>query len=427
MLRIDYECPQCGAPVVLDEADRLLTCGFCKTRLYMQPREYFRYCIMPSDPFLDIVLYVPYWRFRGMHFICKTGGISAKVIDKTFPAIKNIGFPSSLGIRPQSLKIRFARNKENSRFLQPGVNFDMTLAETRKLVTYEIFRIPGTRLIDLGGDFAEVPEVRLEIKEERIYYETFVADMLSVIYAPFYPRDGGIFDAITNQAMPGVTWEEIPDTVSGNLQIDFLPTICPNCGRDTVSGKDGCIMFCGNCASAWEIRGLEASRVTFAMAESKKMRNGPAVYLPFWRIKANIKGAALQSYADLVRFANIPRAIKPEWERHPFHLWIPAIKANPSVFLRSARQFTIVDPIVSADAFPHIFPLPVNLPLCDAIDSAKILIAELAAKKKEIFPRLADIELQVEDTLLVLVPFAETIHEYIQPDINYAIMKNALA
>ncbi|MEN6615629.1 MAG: hypothetical protein ABFD12_03665 [Syntrophorhabdus sp.] len=428
-MHIEHQCPQCGAPVVLDETDRLLTCGFCRTKLYMQTPDYFRYCMNPRDPFLDTVLYVPYWRFRGMHFVCRTEGISETVVDKTNPAIAVPGFPQSLGIRPQTLTVRFARNGENTRFLRPAIPFDKTAAEIKKLVAYEVIRIAETRLVDLGGDnYAEVPGVRFEIKEDRLYHQSFVADAVSLIYAPYYMRDGKIFDGMTDQVLPGVNCENIGtlETMSGDWPVSFLPTICPICGSDTTGEKDSCVMLCLNCNRAWDIHGIEPCPVRFAVAESKIATGAPAVYLPFWCIRPNITGITLRSYADLMRFSNISWAIRPQWETRPFQLWIPATKAPPSVFLRSARQFTITDLSASGEDLPHDRILPVNLPLSDAIDSAKVVIANLAFKKKEIFPRLPEIEFHDEDTLLVLIPFTENAQEYIQPDINYAIMKNAL-
>lgn len=430
-MQIEHQCPQCGAPVVLDETDRLLACGFCKTKLSMQTRDYFRYCIAPRDPFLENVLYVPYWRFRGMHFVCRTEGVSQTVVDKTSPAITLAGFPQSLGIRPQTLKVHFAHDGENTRFLSPAIAFDKTSAEIKKLVTYEVIRVASTRIVNLGGgNYEEIPDVQFEVKEDRVYHQSFVADAMSLIYAPYYIRDNRIFDAITDQVLPGAASETIAslETVSGNWPVTFQPTICPICGSDTIGEKDSCVMLCTNCNRAWEIHGSKPSQVRFAMVQSKIATGAPAVYVPFWCVRANVTGITLQSHADLMRFSNAACIIRPQAEADPFRLWIPATKTAPPVFLRSARQFTITNFAVSGQdiALPRDRILSVNLPLDDALDSARIIIASLALKKKVVFPLLSDLKLQPEEPLLVFVPFAETTHEYVELDINYAIMKNAL-
>jgi len=202
-MQIEHQCPQCGGPVILEETDRLLTCSFCKTRLFIQPQDYFRYCLSPSDPFLEDIIYVPYWRFRGMHFLCKTSGIKDGIIDKTFLAIRKKGLSATLGIRPQALKTRFLKPAEKMIFIKPGILFDRSSAETKKAITYELVRIPETRFVRGGrnGEYIEVSDTRLEVKEERVYIEAFVADTVSIVYAPFFTRNGKLFDAITNETI----------------------------------------------------------------------------------------------------------------------------------------------------------------------------------------------------------------------------------
>jgi hypothetical protein len=42
---IEYQCPQCGAPAILTETDRLFTCQFCRVKSYLLPGDYFRYVL----------------------------------------------------------------------------------------------------------------------------------------------------------------------------------------------------------------------------------------------------------------------------------------------------------------------------------------------------------------------------------------------
>jgi len=428
-MQIEHQCPQCGAPVVLEETDRLLTCAFCKTRLFIQARDYLRYCLSPSDPFLEDIIYVPYWRFRGIHFLCKTSGIEEGIIDKTFLAADIKGLPPTLGIRPLSLKMKFVRRAEKIRFLKPKTSFDRSSAETKKTVTYELVRTTETLFVRRGkdGDYIAVPNERLTMKEEHIYHEAFVADTVSLVYAPVYLRNERLCDAITNEFLPAHLTDSPTDfeTFSGDWQVDFLPTICPNCGWDTLAERDSCVIFCRNCNSAWEARGNGLNRVAFAVTPSQKVPQTPT-YLPFWRIRADIEGITLNSYADLIRFGNLPKAPKPEWETEPLYLWVPAFKTTPSVLLRVAKQFTIANLHHTLEEIPQGPLFPVNLPLQEAVETTSIVIADTALRKKEVFPLLPDIKLNVREALLVLIPFTATQHEYIQPDINCGFMKNAL-
>ncbi|HAR49918.1 MAG TPA: hypothetical protein DCR81_07460, partial [Smithella sp.] len=47
--QIEQQCPQCGAPIILDEADRILSCKFCRTRVYLAAEDIFRFYIPPAE------------------------------------------------------------------------------------------------------------------------------------------------------------------------------------------------------------------------------------------------------------------------------------------------------------------------------------------------------------------------------------------
>ena len=47
---VELQCPQCGAPVTLEEADRILACAFCRVRLLLIHPGYPQYYL---DPYQD--------------------------------------------------------------------------------------------------------------------------------------------------------------------------------------------------------------------------------------------------------------------------------------------------------------------------------------------------------------------------------------
>ncbi|MDD3845416.1 MAG: hypothetical protein PHC90_03550 [Syntrophorhabdaceae bacterium] len=432
-MQIEHLCPQCGAPVVLEETDRLLTCNFCKTRLCMQPRDYFRYCFSPSDPFLEEVIYVPYWRFRGVHYTCKTSGIANGIIDKTFLAIESKHFAQTLGLRPQTLKLHLARPAANTRFIPPSIPFDKSSVKTQHDVVYETVTLHETRFVRRGtqGDYAEIPVTRKELKEERIYHEAFIADSMSLIYAPMFVRNHRFWDGILNEPLHGSPplYESFPyEVFSGGWAVDFLPTLCPQCGWNTLAERDSCVLLCNTCNSAWGTDGQALRRVGFATALSKKATRGSArQYLPFWRLRVDIEGLELDCYADLVRLGNLPRVIQPGWEEPPFFFWAPAFRMSPAVYRRMSKQFTIANFSGGfEDRLPDAPIHPVNLTVQDALDSLITIIADLGINKRKVLPLLPDIKITLREALLVFFPVTETDHEYIQPDIKCGFMKNAL-
>lgn len=184
---IDHQCPQCGAQVTLDETDRLLKCSFCKTRLFLEPSGYFRYLFPHAVKSAgEEITQVPYWRFKGMHFACRSGGVKTGLIDKNSLAVGNQHLPPSLGIRPQAMNLKFAQVTSGSRFLIPSIQFDRSSVENLDPSSYEMVTLHETRIISLGqDDFTEIPVTRTEVKEDKLYYECFVAENVSLIYTPF--------------------------------------------------------------------------------------------------------------------------------------------------------------------------------------------------------------------------------------------------
>ncbi len=432
-MQIEHQCPRCGAPVVLEETDTLFTCSFCKTRLYMKPRDCFRYCFSPADPLLEQVIYVPYWRFRGVHYTCRTSGIANGIVDKTFLAVESKHFPQSLGLRPQALKLHFVQPADNFRFIPPGIPFEKSFVEAKHNVTYETVTVHETRFVRRGteGDYAEIPITRRELREERLYHEAFIADTMSLIYTPMFVRNGRFHDAILNEPLydgPPLH-ESFPyEVFSGSWAVDFMPTLCPECGWDTLAERDSRILLCNTCNSAWGNDRQGLKRISFATAVSTKTAQGSVrQYLPFWRIRVEIEGLKLDCYADLVRLGNLPRVIQPGWEEPPFFFWTPAFKMTPAVYRRMSKQFTIANFSGEFDdRLPDAPIQAINLTAEDAVDSLITIIADLGINKKKVLPLLPDIKITPREALLVFFPVTETDHEYIQPDIKCGLMKNAL-
>jgi hypothetical protein len=429
-MQIDHQCPQCGGAVILEETDRLLQCAFCKTRLSIQPKDYFRYLFPFPDTISEEIIFVPYWRFRGMHFACRTAGIKTTVIDKTFLAINSKTLPATLGIRPQSMNLKFAQKTMQARFIEPRLAFDKSSAETKDRLSFEIVTTHDTRFISIGDNdnMIEVPETKTELKEDRLYHESFVADKASLIYAPLFIRDNTIYDAIlTKPISHKVDIEEIPgDTSSSDWIIQFLPTLCPNCGWDLIAERDSCVLLCSHCNRAWEVSQGTFQPVKYAIAFSDNPEQKTS-YLPFWRIKVIIHGINLQSYGDLLRLANLPDSARGEWKASDLCFWIPAFKIAPPVFLRTARQLTTANPQKELqEEFRDISWYPVNVTLSEAVESLKVVLTDIARNKKDLMPRLEEITMTPVESLLVFHPFIDSNYELAESEIRCGIMKNAL-
>ena len=152
------------------------------------------------------------------------------------------------------------------------------------------------------------------------------------------------------------------------------------------------------------------------------------IYLPFWRVKGDISGIKLESYADLIAVANLPRVVQSGWKDIPFRFWIPAFKVRPKIFLHLATQTTLSQPrekLISE--LPNARIYPTTSPIEEAVESLKITLANFIKPQRILVERLRDIQVDAKSVSLVFMPFNEGHHEFIQPDYQLTINKNVLA
>ena len=167
--------------------------------------------------------------------------------------------------------------------------------------------------------------------------------------------------------------------------------------------------------------GLE-EKPFFVMRGSKQTMN-----LPFWRIKADVSGLDLRSFADLARLANLPIVVREEMESTNLLFWVPGFRVRAPLFLRLARLLTLQQPgeiIESEESLVN--PQPVSLPMSDAHHSLKVIIASLVAMKKRIWPSLETVSTRAVHTDLVYIPFQEQNDELFNPSLKISVAKNSL-
>lgn len=401
-LLIEYQCPQCGAPATLQETDRLFDCEYCHVKSYLVEKDFFRYILPNAAPENKNLVYVPYWRFKGMLFYCLSQGIQHRFIDVSHQAVQSRYFPFSLGFRSQTLKLQFVSQETNGRFLKPTLSFQKVM---------EIFDKRFTQALP-----------------KPIFHQSHIGETISLIYSPYY-IDNKIYDAVSNRAVSSV----LPDDFSIDLfpggppdwRIRFLPVLCPNCGWDLHDQPDALILHCENCNSVWQPVENSFKKLKFAHIPGE---GDNLIYLPFWRIKAEISGINLISYADLVKVANLPKAIQEDWHDIKFRFWALAFKVRPRSFLRIARHMTLSQPREKMDpTLPDARIHPVTLPISEALETLKTNLADFIKPKKLVQAKLRDITIRPKSYALVYIPFDDKIHELIQPVYKVTINKNQLA
>jgi predicted RNA-binding Zn-ribbon protein involved in translation (DUF1610 family)/DNA-directed RNA polymerase subunit RPC12/RpoP len=393
--KIEHRCPQCAAPVLMDEADRLLTCPFCRTRLYLETTDYFRYRVPAPERAGRDMLYLPYWRLKGASFSIGENDIQPRFIDTSILATSAAGLPHSLGVRPQVMTLKFASPEMTGRF------FDINLSSK-----------------------AVIPVLAASCRPT--FHRAFIGETISMVYAPTYLENGRLFDALLESPLCTRLEAPLPEhpAKSLNWQVQFVATLCPRCGWDLQGERDALVLICRNCDTAWRCSGDRFVETPFAVFTAA---TSDALYLPFWRIKPRIEGVALKSYADLIRLANLPKIQNPAFASVPVYFWSPAFKVNPALFMRWRRQMTVFQPDGATRAtFDGVNVHRVTMPAGEAEESMILTLAALVTDKRRIYPLLKDMRIAAEETLLVYHPFRVGARELIHETMQIALDRKAL-
>jgi predicted RNA-binding Zn-ribbon protein involved in translation (DUF1610 family) len=406
---IQHQCPQCGAPITLAETERLVNCGFCRVRSYLLPQLFFRYMLPHRASDDKSLVYVPYWRYKGMLFFATDRGMQHRFLDASRLAVNLTCVPPSLGVRSQAMTLQFVTPKTPGRFIRPRTPFTA-----------------ATGLFD---------SISVPARNGTVFHQTDIGEAISLIYAPFY-RDGGLHDAVLNQRLCDEEKAGALAALPGGppaWKIRFLPTLCPGCGWDMEGQRDSLAMICRNCDSVWRAgpQGLKRTRYACPLDAA----GGDVLYLPFWRFAAGVSGLTLETFADLVRIANLPRVVQPQWETQPFRFWSLAFKVRPATLLQLSQQMNLGQPEVPdsrdrsgpAPKLPKGRIHPVNLPVSEAVESLKITLASIIRPARAMLPRLPDITITPKSALLVYLPFTEGAHEYTNGALGIAINKQHVA
>ena len=145
-------------------------------------------------------------------------------------------------------------------------------------------------------------------------------------------------------------------------------------------------------------------------------------YLPFWQLKVKIDGIQLETYADLIKVANLPKAPSEEWTKTPFYFCAPAFKLNPALFLRWCRQLTVAPPPNDLIAdFPAKKIHQVTLPVNEALESSLLTLSSLIADKRNLAELLSSLNFTLEDSSLVLHPFKISARELVHTKLGFTM------
>lgn len=404
-MKVEHSCSQCGAPVLLEEADRLFTCTHCRVRLYLAGGRVAKYCL-PSDPALreDELLYVPYWHVRGAHYSVFLTETKSRFLDVSRLAFTPSRMPVSLGMRAQAMTMRPAVDGVAGKFVRPDVPFGEMIGGAERMA-----RAFG------GGD-----------RRARIYHRAFVGEAVSLIYAPVLADGDELIDAVLNRPYgdtgrgEGVDFSPLDD--SGKWRVTFLPVVCPNCGWDMPGERKSEVLPCPSCNRVWQVEGRRFVELPFAAMEGEG-----DIALPFWKVEAEVEGVELESFSELAELANLPVNSRDEWREQKPAFWAPAFRTRPGLFLRLARQLSLRPPGEEMSArVPEGTLHPVTVGPAAAAESIKLTLADAAAPRRDILPLLGGLKITPRETKLVYLPFTTRGGDLVQKRYGISLRRNAL-
>ena len=395
-LRVEQSCPSCGAAIIAHEDDKLIRCEFCDVSNFRIATTAARYILPYTHPVeiaADEVVFVPYLRFKGAVYFVENEQVRYKIVDTTRLAVEMASLPPSLGLRPQVMKVNPVTAATQGRFVLQTVPVKAAFLQATKLV--ELF----------SGK-----------KSDNVVHRAFIGETISVIYQPFYVRDGVVFDAVDRNGVGTADILSLAERKSciskTSWEPRFISTLCPACGSLLRGERDSHVLGCDNCSTYWAESKGRLHKLDWSLVE-KTVRDSS--YFPFWKIYFTTSGHALDSFGSLIDFTNQPLPISQQLKKEKLYFIIPAFKINPKKYLQIASQLTIAqNKLPSGSKDRYVSSHPVTLAQSEAEQSVKSLLAYLTVGKKKKLHYLPKITVKVERSELVFLPFSKNVHDYIQ-------------
>lgn len=461
---VEVPCPQCSAPVLLEETDRILTCQYCRTRVALVPQDYFRYCILPRNLKGEHPFYVPYWRLRGLYFYSRNMHIENKMFDNSVLASPVPHMTYSLGVRCQTLTLKPVAPEMEGSFLQPRINKQEIISKIENMVN--VSRKIQTNLNtaseepppilppwaifkkrELSVNILKTETKKLSIRFPHRNHETavaqqdyaanendtdnlkeFIGETISMIYFPVYIKNNRLYDGVLKNPISShpVTESDFNPFIENELKwkLDSIPLNCPECGWELPAQRDSILFPCKYCSNSWLLYKNQFRQCKMGIAESKKECS---IYMPFWKMVVQINGLIEKTYQDQIKrnFRIQPEAT--EQDRTETIFWSPAFKLVPDAFMQSAKNVSTHNPKFKYKKdFSENRLFPVTLPASEAVESVKLVIAQLAENKENVYHHLPKLQIHPKQAMIVYLPFKIRGMELIQEDMHFSFFHSAI-
>jgi predicted RNA-binding Zn-ribbon protein involved in translation (DUF1610 family) len=396
-LKVQHECPQCGAQVQLEDSDRVLICSYCGVASLLHTSQYYRFKLPVHHPGDDLQ-WIPYLHFKGSAFLIENGEVAERVLQVSAPGAPCIHLPPSLGYRAQTQKLRFVTADDEGEF----VRFSLKPNDLLK-----------NALVVAGAS--------------KHGHVAFIGETASVIYLPLTRTNESLMDAVTGQPLLSIPQLDPPLVEPPVGDLSFTPAMCPRCGASLQTSSAAVAFPCTNCDGVWEsVSGRLVLRASISFCNTA---NQGLVYLPFWSFQVN-RGAPT-TWGELSDTTGQPLA-----RRQPcgdvWRFWCPAFKVRPRVLLRLAERLSLT-PMWPASAFdtPDTSALPrhhrhaVTLPSREAAEMLPVVIASMAFTVAD-RPGLFESQPVLHEPVLAFVAFESIGQDLVNQSLSLSISQASL-
>lgn len=350
------------------------------------------------------LVFAPYWRFKGVVYAVSEEEVTHRIVDQTTRAAALAALPYTLGMRPQTLKLRMSVARP------PSQTFASCLDRKQFLTQLRTGKTEGA-----GGPGNVVS------------YQAVVGEVVNLLYAPYLLKGGTLHDPYTGRALSNGSADDPPPAfleADPPTEVRFQPTLCPDCGWDLEGTADSHVLFCRSCQSIWEAVGRGFHRLDPHFLPPVGAAD---IWVPFWRIAFGTTGFDLASYEDFVRLTNVPRVVTSAMASQPFFFWVPAFKIQPRLFLRLSGLLTLAQPESAPMELPGIASLyPCTLPAVAGFQSVPVVLGAIAPAKRDLLPRIRSGRFAFQGKRLVWVPFRTRGVECIQPSLEFSMPRESL-
>ncbi|MEW5761336.1 MAG: hypothetical protein AB1779_11290 [Candidatus Thermoplasmatota archaeon] len=184
------------------------------------------------------------------------------------------------------------------------------------------------------------------------------------------------------------------------MGVKVMPVKCPKCNSVIQSKKRDMVFYC-SCGTIHTRNGGQKI-LAYEIADFMKQAQGDKIYVPFWRLYANVNITAEKISGGFIsQLANLLSA-----KGGNIFIFVPGVDWSPDVYKYWAQTLTLNPPryYVSPSFNVNVERIPCEISDFDAAKYADFLVLTFEAEKPGVLQYI-DYSMKVMETKLIYLPF----------------------